>query len=525
MASDSRKNCGRSNMKEGKEKTQVSRIKKLKKRLSASFGRLSIGKEDTIVESDQESDTLLTNGLSSKEGSLSPSDLALQRCSHNGDYNIHNHNHLDMYMYNQHTGGYHTLGRTGVKIRTNTKSTLTTHVSVKRHHSAGDMLNEPVDGETTDVTTGGRPKSEGHRYLGHFSPKRTSSYGGHYPFGRAESYQKLEQLGEGSYATVYKGISSLTHQVIALKEIRIQPEEGVPFTAIREASLLKGLKHANIVTLHDIIHTRETLTFVFEYVHTDLSQYLEKHPGGLNTFNIKLFLLQLLRGLAYCHQRRILHRDLKPQNLLISESGELKLADFGLARAKSIPSHTYSNEVVTLWYRPPDVLLGSTNYSTSLDIWGVGCIFTEMLSGIATFPGMKDASDQLDQIFRVLGTPTEETWEGVSKYPNYNYKKFGLYTQQHLSSLIPKLAFIPHAEDLANQLLQMPPNKRISARAAMKHDYFMDLPPKIHELPDVASIFNIPGLKLLPEMDELLNQSLSQHRPTGRTRIRTTLKV
>nr|XP_051708726.1 cyclin-dependent kinase 14 isoform X3 [Oryctolagus cuniculus] len=218
-------------------------------------------------------------------------------------------------------------------------------------------------------------------------------------FGKADSYEKLEKLGEGSYATVYKGKSKVNGKLVALKVIRLQEEEGTPFTAIREASLLKGLKHANIVLLHDIIHTKETLTLVFEYVHTDLCQYMDKHPGGLHPENVKLFLFQLLRGLSYIHQRYILHRDLKPQNLLISDTGELKLADFGLARAKSVPSHTYSNEVVTLWYRPPDVLLGSTEYSTCLDMWGVGCIFVEMIQGVAAFPGMKDIQDQLERIF------------------------------------------------------------------------------------------------------------------------------
>lgn len=113
-------------------------------------------------------------------------------------------------------------------------------------------------------------------------------------------------MGEGSYATVFRGFSQLTNQVVALKEIRLQEEEGAPFTAIREASLLKELKHNNIVTLHDIVHTRETLTFVFEYVHTDLSQYMERHScigQGLDPHNVKLFLFQLLRGLAFCHQR------------------------------------------------------------------------------------------------------------------------------------------------------------------------------------------------------------------------------
>lgn len=137
--------------------------------------------------------------------------------------------------------------------------------------------------------------------------------------------------------------------------------------------------------------------------HTDLSQYLERHSGGLDSRNVRLFLFQLLRGLSYCHKRRVLHRDVKPQNLLISEIGELKLADFGLARAKSVPSHTYSHEVVTLWYRPPDVLLGSTEYSTSLDMWGVGCIFVEMITGMAIFPGVRDTYDQLDKIFKVRG--------------------------------------------------------------------------------------------------------------------------
>jgi cyclin-dependent kinase 14 len=147
---------------------------------------------------------------------------------------------------------------------------------------------------------------------------------------------------------VFKEFSNLTKQVVALKVIRLQKEEGTPFTAIREASLLKELKHANIVTLHDIIHTKTSLTFVFDFLPTDLSQYLENHPGGLSPRTVKLFMYQLFRGLAYCHVRRILHRDVKPQILLISEIGELKLADFGLARAKSVPSHTYSHEVVTL---------------------------------------------------------------------------------------------------------------------------------------------------------------------------------
>uniref|UniRef100_A0A3Q2FMX8 Cyclin-dependent kinase 14 n=1 Tax=Cyprinodon variegatus TaxID=28743 RepID=A0A3Q2FMX8_CYPVA len=303
-------------------------------------------------------------------------------------------------------------------------------------------------------------------------------------FGKADSYEKLEKLGEGSYATVYKGKSKVNGKLVALKVIRLQEEEGTPFTAIREASLLKGLKHANIVLLHDIIHTKETLTLVFEYVVTQL-------------WTEDLFLFQLLRGLSYIHQSYILHRDLKPQNLLISDSGELKLADFGLARAKSVPSHTYSNEVVTLWYRPPDVLLGSTDYSTCLDMWGVGCIFIEMIQGVAAFPGMKDIQDQLERIFLVLGTPSEETWPGVNSLPHF--KPGGTFSLicRCLSRL--RLGYVDHAEELASRFLQCFPKNRLSARAALNHEYFSNLPPRLWELQDMSSIFTVPNIKLQTE--------------------------
>ncbi|UYV70118.1 CDK18 [Cordylochernes scorpioides] len=232
-------------------------------------------------------------------------------------------------------------------------------------------------------------------------------------FGKMETYTRLHKLGEGTYATVYKGKSRLTDNLVALKEIRLEHEEGAPCTAIREVSLLKDLRHNNIVTLHDIVHTERSLTLVFEYLERDLKQYMDECCHIINIHNIKLFLFQLLRGLAYCHRRRILHRDLKPQNLLINERGELKLADFGLARAKSVPTKTFSYEVVTLWYRPPDVLLGSTDYTTSIDMWGVGCIFYEMVRNRPLFPG-NSIEDELCLIFRALGRPTEETWPGFT---------------------------------------------------------------------------------------------------------------
>ncbi|XP_028393478.1 serine/threonine-protein kinase pef1-like isoform X2 [Dendronephthya gigantea] len=317
------------------------------------------------------------------------------------------------------------------------------------------------------------------------------------PFGKMNYYHKLELLGEGSYASVFKGISNITKQTVALKEIRLQPEEGAPFTAIREASLLQELKHANIVKLHDIVHTKDTLMFVFEYLHTDLSHYLEKYPSGLHPHNAKLFLLQLLRGLNYCHDKRILHRDIKPQNLLLNENGELKLADFGLAREKSVPSHTYSNEVVTLWYRPPDVLLGSTEYSTSLDMWGVGCIFGEMLSGRALFQGQKGPSDQLNKIWQLLGTPTKDTWPEVVNYPEYSKENITAFYPRRISSVIPVFQYDTIGEDLLKRFLRYEPRRRISAEDSLKHPYFQDLPRSLFSLPGNLSVFSLPGIDLI----------------------------
>ncbi|XP_040902477.1 cyclin-dependent kinase 16 [Toxotes jaculatrix] len=315
-------------------------------------------------------------------------------------------------------------------------------------------------------------------------------------FGKLETYVKLDKLGEGTYATVYKGRSKLTENLVALKEIRLEHEEGAPCTAIREVSLLKDLKHANIVTLHDIIHTQKSLTLVFEYLDKDLKQYLDDCGNMIHVHNVKLFLFQLLRGLSYCHRRKVLHRDLKPQNLLINERGELKLADFGLARAKSIPTKTYSNEVVTLWYRPPDILLGSTDYSTHIDMWGVGCIFYEMATGRPLFPG-STVEEELHFIFKLLGTPTEQSWPGITsneEFVTYNYPQ---YRAERLSNHTSRLS--SEGVELLSEFLQFEGKKRISADQAMNQRYFNNLGNRVMSLPDTMTIFSLPEIQLEKE--------------------------
>uniref|UniRef100_A0A915PST7 cyclin-dependent kinase n=1 Tax=Setaria digitata TaxID=48799 RepID=A0A915PST7_9BILA len=312
-----------------------------------------------------------------------------------------------------------------------------------------------------------------------------------------ELYRRIEKLGEGSYAIVYKCESRSDGSIVALKEIKIHNQEGLPFTAIREASLLRALRHSNIVTLHDIVHEQNSLVFVFEYMKTDLSKYLEVHSTGLEQMQVRLFLFQLLRGLAFCHAKKILHRDLKPQNLLLNDNGELKLADFGLARAKSVPSRTYSHEVVTLWYRPPDVLLGSTDYSTSLDLWGVGCIFAEMCTGVALFPGTKDVNDQLDRIFSIRGIPDAKKWPEVLKLPHYSPGFYPPYRELAWDEIHKSLIKLKNGQSLLSLFLQLNPADRISANGAMMHPYFGCFPSSIHLLPPTASIYSLPKIRSL----------------------------
>mmetsp|Transcript_15840 Transcript_15840/g.31001 ORF Transcript_15840/g.31001 Transcript_15840/m.31001 type:complete len:325 (+) Transcript_15840:101-1075(+) len=291
-------------------------------------------------------------------------------------------------------------------------------------------------------------------------------------------YTKLDKIGEGTYGLVYKAKHTKTSEIVALKEIRLDnEEEGTPSTAVREISILKQLQHSNIVQLHDVIHTDTSLTLVFEYLDQDLKNYLDAcSDTGIDEYTIKSFLYQLLQGIAYCHQHRVLHRDLKPQNLLINMEGELKLADFGLARGFGIPVRKYTHEVVTLWYRPPDVLLGSTTYSTQIDIWGIGCIFGEMVTGRPLFCGASD-KDQLLKIYSILGSPTRKSWPGMVELPEF--KNFNLPKQKArgLASVLPKLDH--KGLDLLEQMLIMDPLKRISAVEAMRHPYFSDLPTEV----------------------------------------------
>ncbi|XP_049514542.1 cyclin-dependent kinase 1 isoform X1 [Dermacentor silvarum] len=287
-----------------------------------------------------------------------------------------------------------------------------------------------------------------------------------------ENYVKVEKIGEGTYGIVYKGKDKRDGKIVALKKIRLESEdEGVPSTAIREIALLKELRHKHIVRLEDVLmEGSDKIYLVFEYLSMDLKKYLDGFEKNENIAKplVKSYLKQILEAILFCHQRRVLHRDLKPQNLLIDQKGTIKVADFGLARAFGIPVRVYTHEVVTLWYRAPEVLLGAQRYSTPVDIWSIGCIFVEMINRRPLFHGDSEI-DQLFRIFRTLGTPTEQTWPDVATLPDYK-PSFPSWKENILPTLLPDMG--NKAIDLLNKMLVYNPAKRISARDALKHQYF-----------------------------------------------------
>jgi len=291
------------------------------------------------------------------------------------------------------------------------------------------------------------------------------------PNAALQRYQLMEKLGEGTYGVVFKALDKTNGNLVALKKIRLDNEdEGVPSTSLREISLLKELNHPNIVKLEEVVSHKNKLYLVFEFATCDLKKYLDSTPVIPLTI-VKSYAFQLIRSIFLCHSRRILHRDLKPQNLLIGKGGILKLADFGLARAFGVPLRQYTHEVVTLWYRSPEILLGGKLYSTAVDMWGIGCIFAEIASRKPLLPGDSEI-DQIYKIFQMLGTPSERDWPGVSQLPDYK-AAFPKWIKKDLAREVPQLD--AQGIDLLSKCLAYDPAQRISARQALRHPYFNDL--------------------------------------------------
>ncbi|XP_028055993.1 cyclin-dependent kinase A-1-like isoform X2 [Camellia sinensis] len=237
-----------------------------------------------------------------------------------------------------------------------------------------------------------------------------------------EKYKLGKVIGLGAYSTVQKDLNLKTNQIVAIKRLyTFDCKNGVPYTTIREISMLKEMDHINIVKLLDVIrNTKNEWYIIFDYLDLDLEKYMVTYlEDSMDKHRIKCIMHRILSGVMYCHKHRIMHQDLKPDNMLIDlNASVVKIADFGMARAFHIPLRAYSPEVLTIWYRAPEILLGSPVYSTAIDVWSAGCIFAKMLMRQNLFAGASK-NEHLRKNFSIMGTPNERTWPGVTSLPYY----------------------------------------------------------------------------------------------------------
>ena len=294
-------------------------------------------------------------------------------------------------------------------------------------------------------------------------------------------YLKISKIDEGNYGVTYKAKDVQSEKIVAIKKIKLNPEtEGTPSTALREIALLKELKNPNIIHLLDVIHTSKKLALVFEYCESNLKKKEEEYTNKnekLPKNIIKKYFYNILQGLSYLHKKKIIHRDLKPQNILINEKNEIKISDFCLARGIGVPIQTYTNEICTLWYRSPDIILGKKMYDNSVDIWSAGCIFGEMLLGKFLFEG-KNEAEQCDTIFKIIGTPNENEFPWLKESPEWNAgpggEGFCKYDKKSFKEVFPEIGD-DDAYDMLEKMLVFDPDKRAKAEDLLMHPYFKDL--------------------------------------------------
>lgn len=307
-----------------------------------------------------------------------------------------------------------------------------------------------------------------------------------------DEFECLNRIEEGTYGVVYRAKCKETGEIVALKKLKMEKEkEGFPITSLREVNTLMKAPHENIVRIKEIVvgSSMDKIFIVMEYVEHDLKSLMDTMKSRNRTFSIgeiKCLLTQLLKAIAHLHDNWILHRDLKTSNLLLSNRGILKVGDFGLAREYGSPLKPYTPVVVTLWYRAPELLLESPEYSTPIDVWSIGCIFGELLTMKPFFPG-KSETDQLKLIFEDLGTPNNNIWPGYSDLPIV--KKVTLphyeYNRLHERFKSKSIQVSSTGMDLLRRLLAYCPARRITASQALDHQFFKESP-----LPIDASLFS-----------------------------------
>ncbi|KZS92942.1 Pkinase-domain-containing protein [Sistotremastrum niveocremeum HHB9708] len=328
------------------------------------------------------------------------------------------------------------------------------------------------------------PKKSGSKYV----PNR-QDHPSIMPSRSVYSYERLNQIEEGSYGVVFRARDKQTGDLVALKKLKLDQEKhGFPITALREINALMTCRHENVVGIREVV-VGDTLTQVFivmDFIEHDLKTLLTTMPSPFLQSEIKTLLMQLLSAVAHCHSNWILHRDLKTSNLLMNNRGTIKVADFGLARRYGDPIGVggLTQLVVTLWYRAPEVLLGATQYSTAIDLWSVGCIFGELLLNEPMFQATSEL-DMISMVFKLLGPPTPRSWPGYSTLPLASSLSL---PSPHAPGFRQKFPYLTAAGlDLLQSLLTYDPDQRISAQDALKHPYFRESPLPKH--PDLFASF------------------------------------
>ena len=288
-------------------------------------------------------------------------------------------------------------------------------------------------------------------------------------------FEFVEKLGEGSYGKVYKVFDLKTKKIVAIKQIKLHSNnnQGVSQSSLREIAILGQLDHPNIIRMEETIGFMDgtfELSMVFELIDMDLRKFMQIFKGKMTKSMIRTIMLQIVSGVNHMHCNRVLHRDLKPENILISKNGDqVKIADFGLSRTIHQPLRPYSREILSLWYRSPELCMGYKNYSVVMDCWSIGCIFYELVVGQPICKGKTD-TEVLFKIFEVFGTPDKKSWDWANKINGFSMT-FPVFSGKGLS--ISKDDLCEDGLDLMQKLLVLNPVNRFTCKQALEHPYLM----------------------------------------------------